>query len=385
MTPRVVVVDHAASLSGAELFLAGMLEHTTRIDAAVVLLEDGPLRTRLEEAGIEVRVCALPGAVAGVTADSRPRNPGDRVGSVTAVPRFLARLRANIASLAPDVVYTNSAKAHVLAVPVARTLRRPVVMHLHDLLTPESFSGPNLRLLRATSTLATHVVTNSQATRATLPRRAVAHSSVVYCPTEIPDPATAPEPRAAPFSIAVVGRIANWKGQHLAVEALALLRRSGQPEATLHCYGAAAFAKDRPYQEELGRLIELRGLGSAVHLHGHVLDVTEAMRQHDVVVHTSVRPEPMGQVVLEAMAAGVPVVAAASGGPLELVEDGVSGVLYAMGDARELAHVVDRLAGDPDLRRRLAEGGLRRVADFSYGRLVPGWEDLITRVASRAR
>jgi glycosyltransferase involved in cell wall biosynthesis len=98
---------------------------------------------------------------------------------------------------------------------------------------------------------------------------------------------------------------------------------------------------------------------------GHVDDVTAVLADLDVLVHCSVQPEPFGQVIVEAMASGVPVVASAAGGPLEIVTDDVDGLLTSPGDVGELAFALSRLDHDPALRRRLTQGGFRRAAAFS--------------------
>jgi glycosyltransferase involved in cell wall biosynthesis len=85
----------------------------------------------------------------------------------------------------------------------------------------------------------------------------------------------------------------------------------------------------------------------------------------DILVHASVTPEPFGQVIVEAMLAGVPVIAVAGGGPSEIVTDGVDGLLYPAGDADALAQTMERLRNDPDLRVRLSAAGRIRAERFS--------------------
>jgi glycosyltransferase involved in cell wall biosynthesis len=94
-------------------------------------------------------------------------------------------------------------------------------------------------------------------------------------------------------------------------------------------------------------------------------DVWSELATLDIVVHASIVPEPGGQVVLEAMAAGVPVVAADAGGPAEVIEDGVTGLLYPPGNVAALAEALQTLAADEALRARLAEAGRQRVANFA--------------------
>lgn len=379
MTTRVLVVGHSAALSGAELFLAGMLEHSG-IEATVLLLEEGPLADRLRDAGVDVRVRALPEELAGVTADG-----GGLRGGITGFPRVVRDVAAVMRDVQPEVVYTNSAKAHVLAIPVARAQGLPSVLHAHVRADRDSFNAVNLRLVNVASGLATHVIANSEATRATLPDRVRDRSTVVFCPTEVRDVAAVPG-HAGRLSIACVGRIAEWKGQHVAVEALVgLLAARGPGVADLHLYGGVAFEKDRSYERRLLDLLARHGLGERVHLHGHVADVHVTMRSHDVVVHTSTKPEPFGQVVVEAMAAGVPVLAADTGGPVEIVDDGVTGLLYRTGDPAALGSALGRLLDEPALGATLATNALSAARRFSYEMIVPEWERVLRSVADQPR
>jgi glycosyltransferase involved in cell wall biosynthesis len=82
-------------------------------------------------------------------------------------------------------------------------------------------------------------------------------------------------------------------------------------------------------------------------------------------VHCSITPEPFGQVVLEGLAAGLPVVAAAAGGPAELITDGVDGLLTRPGDVDALAAALRRLDADPTLAASLAKAGRKRSQAFT--------------------
>lgn len=390
MTPRVLFVGHSAALSGAELYLLGMLARTRAIAPSVLLFEDGPLRGRLEALGVPTSVCPMPGSLEAVARTGE--GGGSTVAAVRGLPGFGARLRRALAESGADVVCTNSAKAHVVVAPLARACRLPVVVHLHDRVVPDTYAWPNRAALHAAVAVATAVVANSQETRSTLLPRERRRAHVVHCPVEVSPPVVAAD-RARPgrLSIALVGRISVWKGHRLAIEALhraAVAARAdgGAPvDLTLHVYGSALFPRDVEHGEQARRLADELGLADRVHWHGHVDDVTAAMRTHDLVLHASTQPEPYGQVIAEAMAAGVAVLAADRGGPLELVEHGRSGWLYAMGDTGALADALVRLARDVDLRERLAAGGHARAADLSYDVLLPRWEQVLVAAARGSR
>ena len=106
-------------------------------------------------------------------------------------------------------------------------------------------------------------------------------------------------------------------------------------------------------------------LGGEVDFRGFRDDVPAELARLDVLVHASTIPEPFGQVVLEGMAAGLPVVAADAGGPAEIVDDGVDGLLYPPGHAPALAERLRLLAGDRELRARLGRSGRERARDFA--------------------
>src|SRR6185437_8182985 len=90
-------------------------------------------------------------------------------------------------------------------------------------------------------------------------------------------------------------------------------------------------------------------------------EIASAYAALDVMVHASTQPEPFGRTAIEAMAAGVPVVAAAGGGISEVIEDGLSGLLTPPGDAGALARALADLHARPELRAALSAQGLARV------------------------
>jgi glycosyltransferase involved in cell wall biosynthesis len=112
------------------------------------------------------------------------------------------------------------------------------------------------------------------------------------------------------------------------------------------------------------------GLASQVRLAGFRTDIAELIAELDLLVHPAER-EGLGVAVLEAMAAGVPVVACRVGGVVDLIEDGVTGLLVRPGDELGLAAAIQRVLTDAALSTRLADRA-RRVAEteFSVARMV---------------
>jgi glycosyltransferase involved in cell wall biosynthesis len=151
---------------------------------------------------------------------------------------------------------------------------------------------------------------------------------------------------------------------------VAALPRVGD-EATLHIFGEGV---ERPRIEaEIERL----GLGGRAILHGAVAGPAVALAGIDVLVLPSVA-EGFGLVLIEAMAAGVAVVATDVPGIADVVQDGVNGLLAAVANPAELARAILRVLGDDGLRERLVAGGRRAVRErYSWERVFPMWRRVL--------
>ncbi|MFM9055410.1 MAG: glycosyltransferase family 4 protein [Bacteroidota bacterium] len=120
-----------------------------------------------------------------------------------------------------------------------------------------------------------------------------------------------------------------------------------------------------PDEREIRHMITALGLSTCVHLLGFRSDVAEVMSALDVFMISS-KTEGLGTIVIEAFAAGVPVVATRAGGIPELVEDGVNGILCPVGDEMSLCASVRRIFDEPGLAQRLGAAGKERSHRFSF-------------------
>lgn len=118
-------------------------------------------------------------------------------------------------------------------------------------------------------------------------------------------------------------------------------------------------------ESRITKMISDLNLNANVHMLGFRDDIVDVMQSLDVFLITSVT-EGLGTIVLEAFAAGVPVVATRAGGIPEMVEDGVTGLLAPIGDADTLAAATMRILNDPGLGNQLAHHASNKVQEFSY-------------------
>jgi N-acetylglucosaminyl-diphospho-decaprenol L-rhamnosyltransferase len=170
--------------------------------------------------------------------------------------------------------------------------------------------------------------------------------------------------------VLVLGALAGWKRPDLALEACAVARRE-LPGLVVRLVGAAVTGADDPSAALRARAAE-PDLAGAVQFAGPTADPAEALASASCLLHCTPR-EPFGIVLLEAGAAGRPVVAPAAGGPSEIV-DATSGILYPPGDAAAAGRALVDLLGSDALARELGAGGRARVrARFDRTRTRAGF------------
>lgn len=353
---EVLFVDHTGQLGGGELALADLVE-AYRDRCRVVLLEDGPFRPRLEGAG--ARVTVVTSSLAGVRRES-----GLKAGVMAAPRLVVAALRVAAVARRSRVVYANSQKALVVGSLAAAVARRPLVFHLHDLLTPEHFSTMNRWLsVRLANRWCRRVVTNSEASRRAFIDAGGRADRVSVVPYGFrAGPALGAEARAElraglgagpdDFLVGCFSRLSPWKGQEVLVRALGRC-----PESVVGVLVGKALFGEEEFVAHLQAEIDEAGLGHRVVLTGFRHDVPALMAACDLVAHTSTSPEPFGRVIVEAMLAGTPVVATRAGGPPEIIEHERTGWLVDPGDDRALAEVMMAVAADRAAAHRVAAAG----------------------------
>lgn len=205
-----------------------------------------------------------------------------------------------------------------------------------------------------------------------LGRTAVAHSGIH---AEFLEPAPTREWR---WRLLYVGRLDARKGVHTAVEALAFL----PPEASLELVGGWD-AREEERLRELARRLGAEGRVEFAGQRGRG-DIATAYERSDAVVFPVEWEEPWGLVPLEAMAKGRPVLATGRGGSAEYLRDGENCLLFEAGDAQALAAALTRLAGDPELRARLREGGLETAPRHTEAVLNQAVEEALVAAARRS-
>jgi glycosyltransferase involved in cell wall biosynthesis len=362
---RVVFVGHVAQRSGGELALLRVLPalRTLGIDPHVILGEDGPLVRDMHDLDVSVEVLPFDAAARNL------RRGNVRAGripirAVAQTASYIATLTHRLRALQPDLVHTNTLKAAYLGGVAARAATVPVVWHVRDRIADDYLPYGAVRMTRGLARVIPNaVIANSRATLDTLGDRRDLLARVPH--VVVHDSVRPPvEPRArreAAFTVGILGRLSPWKGQHIFLEAFARAFPDGPERAMV--IGAALF-DEYDYEVRLHQLCARLGITDRVTFAGHRDDVYDALGELDVLVHASTVPEPFGQVVLEGMAVGLPVIATAAGGPAEIITHRRDGMLVASEDIDALRTTLQTLRDNPQLRRSLSEAAAERASDF---------------------
>lgn len=255
-----------------------------------------------------------------------------------------------------DVLVANTTRASVYVALAGAVSRTPFVVHIRDLMTPDAIGGTATQLMRRfVLPRAAGVIANSRASLETV--RPFVRTDVVEV---IPSPSglrpietdTVDVP-ATVRRIGLVARIDPWKGQELLLRAFAAACPDGQE--ALVFFGGPSFGHEG-FLRELEEIALSLGVADRVEFAGHQDDVGAAIESLDVCVQCSLRPEPLGQNVLQYLAAGKPTIVSDEGGPAEWVRNGENGLAFAPGDVDALAAAIRALVDDPSLRQSLAHG-----------------------------
>jgi glycosyltransferase involved in cell wall biosynthesis len=313
--------------------------------------------------------------------------------------RNAARLTEIIRSERVDLVHVRSRAPAFSAIAAARRTGIPVVTTYHGVYNAKSGLK---RWYNGVMTRGDLTIANSEFTRDHLiAEHGVDPAKVVAIPRGVdlrrfsPD-SVSPErvmamrdawgigaDEARPVLL-LAGRLTRWKGQTLAIEALARLKAQGR-EAILILAGDDQGRHD--YTAELKAQAVAAGLGDAVRFPGHLSDMPAAYLAADLALSTSLEPEAFGRTAVEPMAMGRPVLAAAHGASTETILENQTGWLVTPGDpAAWAAALAEALDGGRDLWAMMGQTGRIRVeALYSLDVMTARTLDVYARLLERRR
>jgi glycosyltransferase involved in cell wall biosynthesis len=163
----------------------------------------------------------------------------------------------------------------------------------------------------------------------------------------------------ADIAVGIFGRVISWKGQREFVRACIEVMGKN-PNVKAFIVGDSSDSAPT-YLKEIKKIISESGFEDRFILTGYREDVERLYFAMDIIVHASIEPEPFGMVVPEGMAARKPVIATDAGGPSEVIESGVDGILVPPGNVGKMSSAILDLANDPSKRQRIGEKGYQKA------------------------
>lgn len=294
-------------------------------------------------------------------------------------------LLVRIARIKPGLMHTHNGIDSML---VALILRIPVVLHLHGPF------GANSDLEIALAKAAGKCICVSTGIAEMLASKGVDRKNLVVLGNPNPIPVCDMHAmrsytekfrqKDSSILIAHVGRLVPWKGQKEFLQAFALVaRKSADVIAVI--VGADIEGLNEAYVRSLRELVKKEQLQKRVFFTGQITDIQNLVAAVDVVVHSSTEPEPFGLVVTEAMALGKPVVAANIGATVDIVDDGVTGLLADPNSSSELSEAIYRLVIDEKMRHDFGVAALEKVKiEYSIEHYRKRLEEIYTEVVEEA-
>jgi glycosyltransferase involved in cell wall biosynthesis len=367
---KVLLVDHAPIAGGVEMMVRELLTALDpgRVQPVVVTDASSPMRGRFS--------AVYPEAALPLT--RLKRNPLAGLSFANSALQLAQLARKQQA----DIIQTFTARTNLIGALAGRLAGVPVVWRLNDATLPPSLArlvgrwprriiavSDYLRQFYAGRLTVTDLIPDGVPIDAGLP------AEEARLRLELPREATV---------VTLVARLVRWKGHAVFLKALAQLRPTYPSLQGVVVGGWTAsdnqpglLAGGEPYYHELLALRDSLGLTQQVQFTGHADQPGLYFSASDIVVHASTEPEPFGRVIVEAMAAGRPVIAAAAGGAREIVDDGTTGLLTRPGDVAALAAALGRLLQQPDLGRAMGLAGqARALRDYNLPLMAKRFTDV---------
>ncbi len=367
---RIVYLNHSAKVSGGEIslltFLKG-LKGSKKIEPVLVCPAGGVLKKKAQSMGLPVM--DIEPFEAGFT-----RNPLSFLAYGVRLLRTARRFASIVKELNADLIDANSVRAGLIACTSSLFHKIPILVHVRDCVPRNKIGSLTRRII---ARRASKIIANSSyvACHFALDASMLRKIKVVYNPLDLSsfDPKKVDGDQFKKIFkvngsyplIGVVGQISPWKGLVDVIRAMPKVL-SSFPEARLLVVGEPKFDTvsarydNVAYLKELKSLVEELNLRKEVIFTGERSDIPEVMKAIDLLILASWE-EPFGRALIEAMAMEKPVISTNRGGPTEIVEDGVTGVLLPPKNPEVIAQAVIELTSKKKKSEEMGRRGRKEV------------------------
>lgn len=352
---RILYLNPVSVISGAEISLLGLLRSLNReiFEPIVALPCSGPLVERINR--LDVKVVIIPQQKVKI------KNIFSYLKTVIYLFNLIRRRHINL-------IHCNMDICNQYALIAAKMTRIPIVCHTRNILGKRSFQRMFLNysdvlIANSTAVAASYSKYVSRLQKIKVIYNGVdineyflssTRSGIFRKQLGIPDHA---------FVIGHIARICPEKGQHTLIDAMAEVTKTHSEVYTL-IVGETIVDNSAYFLKLLKQRVLDLGLSERVSFGGFVDNIKELYADLDLVVLPSLC-EPFGRVLIEAMAMEIPVIANRWGGPMEIIEDGQSGLLVDTSNTKAFADTIIKLLNDQPLCKKMGKRG-REIVEKKF-------------------
>jgi glycosyltransferase involved in cell wall biosynthesis len=389
MQMNILFFDHHTELGGAEFYL---YETATRLDenvfnVIVCVGAEGIFEKKLQRAGIAVINLKLPSYFRAL-----PKDPKRKIAfislvkSICILPLLIKRTVSLFKKNKTDFAIVNTIKSALFVIPAAFVTKVKTIIILHDYLTESFFKYFFIKVIIFFLKRSEKVICVSGDIKRTLDAICgnTINSEVIFNGVDIdrfnPDIAVEDLKKGLAVGqkhvVSCVGRLEPWKGQKLFIQAAhtICLKR----DDVLFLVVGGAFFQRKDYEAECRLLVKDLGLKDKVLFLGFRDDIEKIIVLSDIVVHSSILPEPFGRVLIESMSCAKPVISINTGGSKEVITP-ETGIILETADPDDLAHEIIKYLDNPVARTTIAHAARKRAVEiFDSKKIAKQWERVFT-------
>lgn len=374
---KVLYVSNRTGFSGAEVVLLRLIQNNPHV-LPVVMAPESLMAQKFQDLGVKVHFTSF--------FKQTNRKHGNRLWV------FQILLNQVLGSLEliyiiikerPDIVHANGLGAAIYASFPTKLLFRPFVWTDHDVFRAGSLEAV---WTSRVSRFSDRIIAVSNYVGQNLVHLGVPKNKVVtiYNGLDVDffDPAKATggpirnELNIAKTTrvIALFALVTDWKGHHIVIDAAKKLIDHKVKNFVIVFVGAT---DDARYKAAMDKKVKEYKLEKTIHFLGFVPNVRDAYEDTDILLNSSIKPEPFGTTIYEAMAMGKLVLASNIGGNPEIVQDGVTGYLVPPSDVSALADKLEFVLKNFDKQAQIRKNARARVVkDLNLNTMVAGYNDL---------
>ena len=372
---NILFLDHQAEMGGGEFSLLTLIKELNKevFTPIVVLGTVGPFKDKLDASGINTKIIKVPDYFRRYKRDpSRKNNFFSLIKSLFILHKLVKKTEKIIKKNKAKVIVINTVKSAFFGIPAARRAAIKSVWVIRDCLSKDYYRKAFLRSIKSLSRKAGKIICTSQEVKAHLVKLAgndlEDKINIVYNGADLNrfNPSLKGESVKKELLlqdkhiISLIGRLEPWKGQKVFIRAAQIIFEKREDLRFL-VVGGPLFGREK-YEKECHILVKELALEGKVLFLGFRDDIPDIIAASDIIVHTSILPEPFGRDIIEAMACAKPVISTNIGGPAEIISS-ETGILIEPGKPELLADEIIKLINDPDKMILLGKEARKRIEE----------------------